>query len=212
MLVDVLRSSSTIITALNNGANSVVPFTNIRDALKFRKTNPRNIVTVGERTGLTPRHFQYNISPFDMTRENLQGRTIAYSSTNLTRVLEKARRSTKIVLGGVINACAAANYLRSLNRDIVIIACGTMVGPTVEDLAGAGAIASLLTDADLSDEALAAVGLFRDPDWRTLAKRGRTAKHLIRLGFEKDIDYCLSRIDFSSVVPGLVENKIVDVV
>jgi len=212
VLVDVLRSSSTIITALNNGANGIIPFTNVKSALRFRKTitNGQNVIMVGERHGITPKRFHYNISPFDMTEENVQGKLIAYSSTNLTRVLERVRGKTKVVIGGVINSYATANYLRSSHRDVVIIACGTMLGPTVEDLAGAGAIASLLTDADLTDEALVAVGLYRDPEWRTLANRGRTAKHLIRLGFERDIDYCF-KSDFSSVVPGLVGNRIVDV-
>jgi len=211
VLVDVLRSSSTIITALSNGADGIVPFTNIRNALRFHKTTSRqNVIMVGERHGITPNRFHYNISPFDMTRQNIQGKMIAYSSTNLTRILGKVRTKTKVVIGGVINANATANYLRSINRDVVIIACGTMLGPTVEDLAGAGAIASQLTDADLTDEALAAAGLYRDPDWRDLAKKGRTAKHLTRLGFEEDIDYCLSNPDFSSIVPGLRGNTILD--
>jgi 2-phosphosulfolactate phosphatase len=212
VLVDVLRSSSTIIIALDNGARRIIPFTNIRDALRFRRTVRRqDVVLVGERHGVAPEHFNYNISPLDMTRENIEGKVIAYSSTNLTRVLGKIRGKTMILVGGVINANATANYLRSLRRDVVIIACGTMLGPTVEDLAGAGAIASQLGNEDLSDEALVAVGLYRDPHWRDLAKRGRTAGHLKRLGFERDIDFCLSKPNLSAVVPGLVENTIVDV-
>lgn len=213
VLVDVLRSSSAIIIALNNGAKGIIPFTNIRDALRFRRTTGRqNVVLVGERHGVAPKRFNYNISPLDMTRENIQGKIIAYSSTNLTKVLGKIRGKTKILVGGVINANATAKYLRSLRRDVVIIACGTMHGPTVEDLAGAGAIASQLCNEDLSDEALVAVGLYRDPHWRDLAKRGRTAKHLTRLGFERDIDYCLSSSsNLSSIVPGLVRNVLIDV-
>jgi len=212
VLVDVLRSSSTIITALNNGAKSIVPFNNIRSALRFRRTmiNRENVIMAGERHGVTPKRFHYNISPLDMTEENVRGRIIAYSSTNLTRVLESIRGRTNILVGGVINSNAMTKYLRSLDRNVVIIPCGTRLGPTVEDWAGAGAIASMLTDVDLSDEALVAVGLYQDPNWRVLAKRGRTARHLMRLGFEKDIDYCF-KADSSSIVPGLVGKRIINV-
>jgi len=208
VLVDVLRSSSTIITALGNGARSIIPFTNLRSAIEFQRAN-NNVVLVGERHGVTPKGFNYNISPFDMTRENVTGKSVVYSSSNLTRILGALRKEVKIVLGGIINANAMAEYIRSLGRDVVIVACGTNQGPTVEDTAGAGAIVSSLADCDLTDDALIAVGLYKSPDWQKLVKRGRTASRLIDLGFERDVDYCLSP-NLSTVVPGLVGNRITD--
>jgi 2-phosphosulfolactate phosphatase len=209
VVVDVFRSSTTIVTALNNGARAIVPFTRIAEAIKFRNADEQSdVVLVGERNGITPKGFDYNISPFDMTRKNIAGKTIGYSSTNLTRVVGKLK-GPKVIVGGIVNARATARYLSSLGEDVSIIACGTREGPTVEDLAGAGAIASHVVNAELSDEALAAVGLHKTLGLRKLVKQGRIARRLIGLGYERDINFCLTP-DSSQVVAGLVGKQIVD--
>ena len=209
VLVDVLRSSSTIITALGNGAKSVVPFTNVLKAVEAHRGARLDTVLAGERHGITPKRFNYNISPFEMSRENVSGKTVLYSSSNLTRILGRLRKRHVILIGGVINARAVANYLQSRHRDVAIVPCGTKLGTAVEDLAGAGFIATSIRDAEFSDDALAAIGLTKAKGWQGLVKRGRVANRLIELGFEKDIDVCLAP-NSSSVVPLLVGNRIVD--
>ena len=207
--VDVLRSSSTIANALRNGAHAVVPFTSIADAIRFRETKGRdNVVLAGERNGITPKGFNYNVSPFDMTRDNIGSLKIGYTSTNLTRVIGKLRKS-RVLIGGVVNAKVTADYLKARDRNVTIVACGTREGPTVEDIAGAGAIASSLIDEELSDEVLAAIGLFEAANLQKLIRRGRIARKLISLGYERDIEFCLS-LDSTPVVAGLVGNEIVD--
>jgi len=209
VVVDVLRSSSTIVTALNNQASAVVPFVSIEKAIKFRNAERRDhVILVGERDGITPKLFDYNISPFDMTRKNIGGKIIAFSSTNLTRIIDKIRKS-KIIVGCIINAKATADYLTSEDRDVAIVACGTREGPTVEDLAGAGTIASYMRNAEFSDEALAAIGLCKASDWRNLIRRGRTAKRLVSLGYERDINFCTS-VNSSLVVACVAGNEIVN--
>jgi 2-phosphosulfolactate phosphatase len=209
VLVDVFRSSSTIITALTNGATAVIPFTNIRKAIKVHNANKHKTVLAGERNGMTPSSFHYNISPSDMTKENIGGKTVLYSSTNLTRILGRLRKRSVVVIGGIINAEAVADFLMGLDRDTAIVACGTREGPAIEDLVGAGAIASAMKDVDLSDEALAAVGLYKSASWQHLTRKGRTAKRLMSLEFERDVEFCLSP-NVSSVVPGLIGNNIIN--
>jgi 2-phosphosulfolactate phosphatase len=210
VLVDVLRSSSTITEALSNGARAVIPFSNPRRALKFRPSIRReSYMLVGERNGITPRGFDYNISPLDVTKDNVCGKTILYSSSNLTRVLAKLKRSKNTIIGGITNAKAVAGFLRSKGNNVTIIACGTLEGLTVEDLAGAGAIAASLLTEELSDDALIAVGFYRNPYWRKLVKRGRITKRLRELGFRRDVDFCLQP-NISSVVPGMRGGRIVN--
>ncbi len=210
VVVDVLRSSSTITQALSNGARAVIPFSNPREALKFRPSIPRgDYVLVGERNGITPRGFNYNISPLDVTKDNVCGKTILYSSSNLTRILAKLKRRKNTIVGGITNAKAVADFLRSKGNNVTIIACGTLQGPTVEDLAGAGAIAANLLTEDLSDDALIAVGFYGNPYWRNLVKRGRITKRLRELGFRRDVDFCLQP-NISSIVPGMRGGRIVN--
>ena len=210
VVVDVLRSSSTIVTALNNGAEAVIPFTSVSKALEARRKSRQSTLLAGERKGITPKGFDYNISPFDMSYKNVYAKKILYTSSNLTRILGKVRIKRRVLIGGITNARAVANYLQRRQENAVIVACGTKLGTAVEDLVGAGAIAAAITHADFSDDALAAIGLSRAKEWRDLVRRGRIAKLLIELGFRRDIEPCL-RLNSSKVVPGLVGNEIVDV-
>jgi 2-phosphosulfolactate phosphatase len=209
-MVDVFRSSSAIITALGNGAKSVIPFTNLSKAVHAHRSSRLSTILAGERKGVTPTHFDFNISPFEMSRENVSGRTILYSSSNLTRILSRLGERQRVLIGGVINARAVANCLQARHDDVAIVPCGTRLGTAIEDLVGAGAIAASISHAEFSDDALAAIGLFKLKGWKGLVKRGRIAGRLKELGFQKDVDFCL-RLNSSSVVPSLVGNRIVNV-
>ena len=211
VIVDVFRASSTIAAALGNGAESIIPISSIRNTIRYAK-NARNskVVAAGERYGVTPRGFTYGASPFEMTTKNVRGKIIAYSSTNLTRILSRITRKSRVLVGCLNNAKAVANYTKSIGGDeVIIVACGTKQGPAIEDLIGAGAIVDYLMTEDLTDDALVALGLYRNPDWRILAERGRVAGRLRGLGLNKDIDFCLA-LNTSAVVPGLVGKKIVN--
>ena len=208
VLVDVFRSSSTIITALSNGATSVIPFTNLLKAIKARQRMRSDGILAGERNGITPRSFDYNISPFEMSRSAVFGKAVLYSSSNFTRILGKFRDGRSILVGSIMNARAVAHLLRSRDNDAAIVPCGTKLGMVVEDLVGAGAIAASMGRVDYSDDALAAIGLSKTNDWRELVRRGRIARKLASLGYERDIALCL-RLNSSSLVPGLVGDRIV---
>ena len=210
VIVDVFRSSSAITTALANGAEAVIPFPSIRDAIRFRNSarHRTGIILAGERRGITPRGFDCNISPLDMTRERVQGKAVVYSSTNLTRILGKLQGRMRIIVGGFNNAKAVADYLRPNNTKVTVVACGSRHGPTIEDVTGAGAIVHHLHAEQLTDRALIALGLYRNPDWRAMIEKGRIAPLVRELGFGKDIEFCLST-DTTTVVPGLVGKKIV---
>jgi 2-phosphosulfolactate phosphatase len=188
----------------------VIPFTNLSKAVHVHRSSRLQTVLAGERKGITPTHFDFNISPFELSRENVAGRTILYSSSNLTRILSRLGKRSCILVGAVINARAVAKYLQAHHDDVAIVPCGTKRGTAIEDLVGAGAIAASIRHARFSDDALAVIGLFKAKGWKGLVKRGRIAGRLEELGFQRDVDFCL-RLNSSSVVPGLLGNKIVNV-
>jgi 2-phosphosulfolactate phosphatase len=168
----------------------------------------RNSILAGERNGITPRHFDYNISPFEMSHKNVFGKTVLYSSSNLTRILGILRNSHSIIIGGTMNARAVANFLQTRNKDVAILPCGTKLGMSIEDLVGAGAIAASMAQGDYSDDALAAIGLYKTKSWRELVSQGRVARKLIGLGYERDVAFCLG-LNSRPLVPGLVRDRIV---
>lgn len=208
VVIDTFRSSSTITMALKNGAKEVIPLNNIRAAIDYRRKfgDSRAAILVGERRGITPRGFDYNISPYDMSPQNVSGKSIIYSSTNLTRILAKLR-GPRVIIGGINNARAVAHYLRRYGR-IALVPYGTKQGTTIEDIVGAGSIVDLSHPDDLTDSALIALGLYRCPEWRRLCIKGRTAKLMHKLGMQKDVELCL-RVNLSSIVPGVVKGRIV---
>lgn len=211
VVVDVFRSSSTIIAALMNGARAIIPYSSVGEAVKASRAveNRSEVILVGERNGITPRDFNCNISPLDMTADRIGGKTILYSSTNLTGILSRLGAPGRIIIGGINNAKAVAEYLKIRCDEVMLVACGTAKGPTIEDFAGVGAIVDCLASEELTDDALIALGLYRNPYWRYLVGRGRIAERVRSLGYERDIDFCLSS-DISSVVPGLIKNRIID--
>jgi 2-phosphosulfolactate phosphatase len=207
VIIDTFRSSSAITMALKNGAKEVIPLNNIRAAFEHRrKLGGSPAILVGERGGVTPKGFDYNISPYDMSPRNVRDKSIIFSSTNMTRVLSKLR-GPRIIIGGINNARAVARYLQRSDR-IALVPCGTKMAPAIEDVVGAGSIVHWCRGDDLTDSALIALGLYHSPDWRRLCVKGRTSTLMRKLGVHKDIELCL-RENLCSIVPGVVKGRIV---
>lgn len=213
VVVDVIRSSTTITTLLDNGCRYVRPFRLTEEARKAKeeavKWGDTDTLLVGEERGFTPKGFDLNISPACMSEEKVKGKIIFYRSSNLTRILHFCRGAQRIVIGGLINARAVANYLRNLEpEEIGIIACGVNNKLTLEDLVGAGAIAHHLGGDDLSDMTLASLLVYQNPQWKEKVYEGFVSRYLGQIGFEEDAFPCF-RENYSDTVPVLIGDKIV---
>lgn len=204
VVVDIFRSSTSIVTALENGAIEIIPCHSIGRARILKRRLGEGTLLVGERKGITPKNFDLNISPSLLIQERVGGRRIIYCSTNLIRVVSKYMNYARhLIIGGLVNASAVAKYLKKLGLDnITIIACGYVPDNHVslEDVIGAGAIVSRLGEGDFSDTALLAKLAYENKDWRGLILQSRTAKYLRSIGWGMDLELCL-REDISSIVP-----------
>lgn len=228
VLVDVLRSSTTISIALLNGAKYVIPFKKSDEAraAKDRLGGVEDILLVGEEFGTKPEGFDMTNSTRNMKKKNVEGKVLLYRSSNLTRVLEASRESERISVGGPINARAVANYLDSLNPETVeIVACG-MTGEeaiylnetygffcdpgneiSVEDIIGAGSIIDHLNPDELSDLAIVSLLAWRNSEWKKWAEKGSTSQLLYELGSETDLEDCFS-LNKVDIVPILREGRL----
>lgn len=217
VVVDIFRSSTSIVTALENGAGEIIPCHSIGRARLLKKRLGEGTLLVGERRGITPKNFDLNISPSLLVRERVEGKRIIYCSTNLIRVVSKYMNDAKhLIIGGLVNASAVAKYLKKLGLDnVTIVACGYIPDNHVslEDVIGAGAIISRLDDEDLSDTAFLAKLAYENKDWRRLVLQSRTAKYLQSIGWGIDLELCL-REDISNIVPilsgGIIKGVRVD--
>jgi 2-phosphosulfolactate phosphatase len=174
LVIDVLRASTSMITALANGCLALVPVAEVDEARR-RVAGLAGALLAGERGGDPPEGFDLGNSPLEFTRPRVGGRTIVFTTSNGTRALIAARPATMIGVAGFANLSAAADWALAQERSIVVVCAGELGAPSVEDEVCAG----LLVDRVLNQQAGAVPG----PAARAALEAGRPyIKDLGRLG------------------------------
>ncbi|MGI6160809.1 MAG: 2-phosphosulfolactate phosphatase [Christensenellales bacterium] len=209
IIVDVLRATSTIITALDNGCQQIIPADEIDEALNVAQTMKSDQVKMGgERNADKITGFEFGNSPFEYTREAVEGKTVIMTTSNGTRAIRKSRAANKVLLGGFINATAVAQAAINEGRDLCIVCAGTGQKFSMDDAMAVGAIIQRIRqlngnlDIDSDDLGIACEMLYLK--YRDNIREGvKYARHYIRLmelGLNEDIDYCLQE-DIINLVP-----------
>jgi 2-phosphosulfolactate phosphatase len=149
VVFDVLRATSSIITALANGAEAVIPVATIEEALREKQRN-NDVLLAGERDGfrITSKltgsvDFDFGNSPREFAEAKLGRKTIVMTTTNGTRALKACLGAKEIVVGGFLNLAEVAEYVQARQVDDLLLVCsGTYEEASYEDLLGAGALAN----------------------------------------------------------------------
>ncbi|BAZ43805.1 2-phosphosulfolactate phosphatase [Chondrocystis sp. NIES-4102] len=216
VVVDVLRATTTIATALDSGAEAVQAFSNIEELIRQSQLwDPDKRLRAGERGGLKVEGCDLGNSPLTCTPEMIKGKRLFISTTNGTRALQRVAKSNQVITAALINRQAAVNYLLETQPETVwIVGSGWEGDYSVEDTACAGAIAQLIlrqsdtpqTELFGNDEVIGAIALYEQ--WQdNLLNMFRLCSHgqrLLRLNGEEDLKYC-SRTDILDVLPIQVE-------
>jgi 2-phosphosulfolactate phosphatase len=209
VVIDVLRATTTIATALNAGAEAVQTFSDLKTLMQVSDTwQPEKRLRAGERGGAKVEGCDLGNSPLDCTPDLMKGRRLFISTTNGTRALQRVEESPIVITAAMINRQAAVNYLLDKQPDTVwIVGSGWEGGYSLEDAACAGAIAhALQTQSDKmaigNDEVIASIALYRQ--WQNdLLGMFHSCSHgqrLLRLHCEEDLKYC-ANIDSLNVLP-----------
>ena len=206
LVIDVLRASTSIITALANGAVAVVPVEKVEEARARKAMLDPGTLLAGERHGDPPEGFDLGNSPREFTPAHVCGRTIVLTTSNGTRALLAARPAAAVGVAGFVNAAAAAAWARERAGDIVLICAGALGESSLEDQACAGWLTAMLAAAEpaavltpLAREARD-VGLTYGKDLERLGRDARHARQLVAKGHGGDVAVCLA-LDTSTVVP-----------
>ncbi len=218
IVIDVLRASTTMITALAHGASRVRPVRTVGEARGL--AGHPGVLLGGERGGRPIEGFDLGNSPLEYTRQRVAGHEVVITTTNGTAALHACQDAAEILVGAVVNGSAVAAlaiHLAAGGRDIHLVCAGTDGDVTEEDLLGAGAILDAAIRRgvderqDLDGPARAAVADFRavvendgDPAV-ALACVFATAiggRNLIAIGMEGDLSPA-AQIDSLPVVPRL---------
>ena len=206
VVFDVLRATSSMLTALNNGAQAIIPVSEIHEALAC-KAKQANVLLAGERHGLRIRKevtgsidFDFGNSPRDFPPEKVRGKTIAWTTTNGTRALRACAHGEMILLGGLVNLGALGEALEILRpRNLLLICAGTFETPAFEDIFAAGGLIArlrhLVKDDALSDAAQTAWRASQHvSDDKALADSSLNARRLLaNADLAPDVPLCLAR-------------------
>ena len=201
VVIDVLRASTTIITALENGAARVFPVGSVDNAFAMARQLPGALLG-GERGAVKVEGFDLGNSPFEYTPQVVAGRDVVITTTNGTQAAEAAKEADEMIVAGFINASAAAQYLRALDKPVVILCAGTKRRCALEDAVCAGMLADKLTQAQICDFTRLCRETYRAhkadlPDFLCGSAHAQTLR---QKGFARDLQRAFA-VDLSSVVP-----------
>ena len=145
IVIDVLRASTTITTALANGATGIWPACTIQEARSVALATGPDTLLGGERGGRPVDGFDAGNSPLEYSRARVAGHPIVLTTTNGTLALHACRDAFEVIVGAIINRSVVATLARSLavaNKtcDIHLVCAGTDGEVTEEDVLAAGAI------------------------------------------------------------------------
>jgi len=213
VVFDVLRATSTMVTALGNGAAAILPVAEISEALRVRERQPA-VLLAGERDGVRIEgnltggvSFDLGNSPREFTANRVKGNTIAMTTTNGTRALRACASASAVLLGSFLNLRATAEFIENQDPAHLLLVCsGTLDQAAYEDLLGAGALCDLVwasySGGAVADSAHIARRLFRleQNDLLGAVSQSRNARRLMaHPDLRDDVPFCLQRDLFGLV-------------
>jgi 2-phosphosulfolactate phosphatase len=214
VVFDVFRATSSMVTALANGAEAIFPVAEISDALELKRKLPDfpNVLLAGERDGVRIRaaltggtDFDLGNSPREFVKEKVAGKNIVMTTTNGTRALRSCAHAKTVLIGSFLNLQATADLvLRASPENLLLICSGTHEETAYEDALGVGALCDLLWDrlnqSGVSDSAKMARELYviARKDVLAAAAKSRNGLRLNSIPeLRDDVAFCVQRDIFT---------------
>ena len=214
VIIDILRATSTISTALFNGAKSVIPVDNVAVCIKLGKQ--MDVITAGERDGKIAEGLKYGNTPLQYSEEFIKGKTLVLTTTNGTRLLHMALAAGAkgIITGSFCNLSSVCDYLLAQNKNVILACAAWKDRINIEDSLFAGAVINQIkSNFDINcDAGKMAESLFNQGKKNLFNfMRDNNASHFQRLmgfGLENDIRFCLT-IDNANILVVYDEGRLI---
>ena len=198
VIIDVLRATSTIATALYNGAKAIIPVDSVAECIRIGKQI--DSITAGERDGQIAEGLEYGNSPFEYPKEFIGGKTLVLTTTNGTKLLHMAlaENAKEIITGSFPNLSAVCDFLVAQNQHVILGCAAWKNRVNIEDTLFAGAVIDRIgkhfyINCDSSQMAATMYNDAKEDLFEFM--KAKNASHYNRLagfGLEKDIRYCLT--------------------
>jgi len=196
VVIDVLRATSAICAAFDNGIKKVIPVSTVEAAIEYKRK--KDYIVAAERKGQIVDGFKFGNSPYSYMNESIKGKTLVLTTTNGTKAFHTAKDAKHLIIGSLINLDAVCDYLLKEYKNVMILASGWQNKFCLEDTICAGAIVEKLLSTGKfiseDDSSIAAKYLFlsaRDNIFGYL-KASSHRRRLRALNLNEDIKYCLT--------------------
>ncbi len=205
VIIDVFRATSTIATALYNGATRVIPVAGVEECKKIGG-GISGAITAGERDGKVIEGLQYGNSPTEYSREFIEGKTLVITTTNGTKLLHMALENgcAEVITGSFINLSSVCEHLISQGKNVILGCSAWKDRFNLEDTLFAGAVVSRIKQHfTIHDDASLMAEEMYKLHHQDLFQFIRLTTHWHRLsayGLEKDLEYCVTE-DIANVLP-----------
>ncbi len=215
VVIDTLRATSVIVTALSNGCKQVVPVAEVDQAMELKATMGTDAILGGERNALKVPGFDLGNSPLEYTTDVVAAKTVILTTTNGTQAIQKAQSASNVLIGSMINGVTVASALMRAREDAVILCAGTKGRFSLDDILTAGYIIyrmrrfGAVEPIETDDLGTVCEQLYiANRDHLVLALENARHFHvLVEAGMKKDVLYCMKR-DIVHVLPRLNDGRI----
>ncbi len=210
VVIDVLRATTTIVTALSNGCERVIGVETLKKAKSLSLELDKPFLLCGERKGSPPIGFDLGNSPIEYSVERIRGKTVILTTTNGTKALASACKGEKVICAAFVNVSAVVKEITKIGSDTLFLCSGREGRFSMEDTLCAGMMIDKLNKEkeQLSDVAKAVQLLYKNMNGSlvNLLKDTEHGSYLQSIGYEDDI-YLSSMVDEYDIVPILTDIK-----
>ena len=203
VVIDILRATSTIVTALGNGCRAILPVANLNEAVSAA-ARMKDVLLAGERQAKKPAHFDLGNSPLEFSSDVVQGKTIILSTTNGTKALRSIQNADEILMASFLNFDAVTLYLGKSEKNVIFYCAGNDGAFSLEDTLCAALLTHHLStgrrDVHLSDAAqwnlralrslIPIPDVIREEEILSIVSQSEHARKLKKLQLDEDISYC----------------------
>lgn len=213
VIIDVFRATSTMATALYNGASKIIPVDSAELCIEMGKQTGG--ITAGERDGKIIPGLAYGNSPSEYPRSFIENKTLVITTTNGTKLLHMALKqgAKEVITGSFPNLSKVVSFLKEQNANIILGCSGWKNRFNIEDTLFAGAVIEEIKDQFTihCDSSYMANNLYNIHK-ADLPNYIKTLTHWHRLaayGLEEDMLYCISK-DVAPSLPIFKNGALID--
>lgn len=215
VIIDILRATSSICTAFANGAKAIIPVSEASEAQRYKA---QGYLVAAERDGFVLDFADFGNSPFNFTKEKINNKTVIYSTTNGTGIINMALQAkpTAILTGSFLNISALIRWIEQHDENVNLFCAGWKKRFNLEDSVFAGAVAERLIKtggySTSCDSTHAAMDLWTvaKNDLRNYIEKAAQRSRLREKQLDDCIGFCLQH-DFTTFVPVLQDGRLIGV-